>query len=248
MKIENLSYYGKGLVDISADPEYQKFKNRMVMPFMKLLYTETSLFSMAKMRWKVRKEKNKMKKHDWSDIERQGFSKENLNIVIEDIAYMKVLVDMLGENKACSIFSELIEEINDTLSSEGRNVLLIPANEMESCKDKFIAFKEFMKSVEDAMEKEGSHKIDIVRDTDDILAYNVKYCIAHEVAKEFGDPIFCFSWCHIDDVAFPKVGEQLGFKFERIGTLRSGATKCDFKFSRIKNSGEFVNNNPAPIG
>lgn len=233
MKIENISHYGKGLVEMSVDPEYQKLKKQMVMPFVKLLYAETGLFSIVKMMWKVRKEKNKMKKHDWSNIERQGFNKENLNILIEDIAYMKILVNMFGENKACSIFSEFIEKINDILLSEGRNVLMIPANEMESCKDKFIAFKEFIKAAEDALEKEGSHKVDIVRDTDNILAFNVKYCIAHEVAKEFGDPIFCFSWCHIDDVALPKIGEQLGFKFERISTLRSGAAKCDFKFSRI---------------
>ena len=83
------------------------------------------------------------------------------------------------------------------------------------------------------MEKEGSHKIDIVRDTDNILAFNVKYCVAHEVAKEFGDSIYCFPLCHIDEVALPKLGDQLGFKYERISTLSAGASICDFKFSRI---------------
>ncbi len=45
MKIENISNYGKGLVDISVDPDYKKLKNQMAMSFLKDLYTEIGLFS-----------------------------------------------------------------------------------------------------------------------------------------------------------------------------------------------------------
>ena len=164
MKVENISNYGKGLVEISVDPDYRKLKNQMAMSFLKVLYTEIGLISMVKMMWKARKEKNRMKKHDWSNIERQGFNKENLDFLIEDTAYMKILVNMLGKIKACSLFSGFLEKTNRTLSSKRQNVLMIPANEMELCDDKFTGFKEFIKAAEEALEKEGAHKIDIVQD------------------------------------------------------------------------------------
>ena len=233
MKVENISNFGKGLVEISEDPDFKKLKNQMAMSLIKDLYTEIGLVGVVKMMWKARNEKNRMRHQDWSKVEEQGFNKANLNYLIEDTAYMKVLVGMLGKIKACSLFSDFLEKTNRKLSSQKQNVLMIPANEMESCSDTFIAFKEFIKAAEDAMEKEGAHKIDIVHDKDDTLAFNVNYCIAHEVAKKFGDPIYCYPWCHIDDVALPKLGSQLGFKYERMGTLSSGAPLCDFKFSRI---------------
>lgn len=232
MKIEDLPNYGMGLVDFASDPEFKKFKKQMVMPFMKRLYAEVGFFKMAKILMKIMGEKNKINKINWTKIEGHGFKKENMG-VLEDIIIMKALVNTLGKDKAYSIFSKVIESVNETLSLKGQNVLLIPIKEIKSFKDQFIAFKEFTKAAEIAMKNEGSHIVNFVQDTENVFAFDVNYCVAHEVASELGDPDYCFSFCHIDDVAFPKMGEQIGFKYERESTLRSEARKCVFKFSRI---------------
>ncbi len=55
----------------------------------------------------------------------------------------------------------------------------------------------------------------------------------HEIAKELGNTNFCFIFCHADDIAFPKMGPELGFQYMRTGTLPNGASCCDFRFNRI---------------
>ncbi len=237
MEVENISSFGRGLVGTLSDPDYKNIKRQMIMSFVKILHVEIGLVGMTKMMWRTSKEKKIMKKHDWSNIEKRGFCKENLKFLIEDTAYMKILVNMMGENKACSLFSEVLQKTDENLGSgkTAQNLLLIPANEIEFCDDKFVGFKEFIKASEDEMEREGTHKIDILQDTKNTLAYDVRYCVAHEVAKEFGNPIYCFPWCHIDEIVLPKIGAHLGFSYERISTLSSGASKCVFKFDRMLN-------------
>lgn len=236
MRENEMSNYGKGLVEISFDPDYKKLKNQMGKIFIIDLFKEIGFFNLVRLMCGVSKEKKKMRKHDWSSIEKHGFHKENLNFIVEDIACMKVLVDILGESKACTIFSDVLAKINKKLVSGKsiQNILMIPEDEMQLCDDKFIAFKEYIKAGEAAMEKEGAHKINILQDTDDTLAFNVNYCIAHEVAKNFGSPILGFPWCHIDDIALPIVGNHLGFKYFRTSTLCSGASMCDFRFDRLQ--------------
>ena len=51
MKVENISNFGKGLVEISEDPDFKKLKNQMAMSLIKDLYTEIGLVGVVKMYW-----------------------------------------------------------------------------------------------------------------------------------------------------------------------------------------------------
>ena len=236
MKVNQIATFGKGLVEISIDSEYRKLKNQINKIFIKHLFKQIGIVNLFRLLWNATKEKRKKKNHDWSIIERNGFKKENLGFIIEDVAFMKALVKISDKDKACALFSDILEKINKDLApgDSVQNVLMIPENDMKLCDDKFVAFKEYIKAGEAAMEKEGSHKIIVVQNTEDTLDFKVKYCIVHEVAKEFGDPIYGFPWCQIDDIVLPIVGDHLGFKYLRSSTLCFGESMCDFKFDRMK--------------
>ena len=235
MKVNQIANFGKGLVEISIDPEYKKLKNQINKLFLKYLFKQIGIVNLVSLLWNANKEKRKMKNHDWSKIERNGFKKENLGFIIEDIAFMKALVKITGKEKACALFSDILEKINKNIVSGDsvQNTLMIPEKDMKLCDDEFIAFKEYIKTGEAAMEIEGFHKVDVMQDNEDTLDFKVKYCIAHEVAKEFGDSIYGFPWCQIDDIVLPIAGEHLGFKYSRLSTLCFGASMCDFRFDRI---------------
>ena len=235
MKIEDVTNYGKGLVELSTDPGFIKTKKQIMMLVAKSLLREIGMLQMVKLMWQVNKEKKRMKARDWPNIEKRGFDKGNLGVVREDVANMKVLAHMFGDDKACLLFSKILNETDDKLAAQEPkgNLLLLPVHEFKACDDPFIAFKEFIKASEEEMVKEGSHEIEIIQDTNHTLAYNVNYCLAHEVAKESGNPIFGIPWCQIDDIALPKIGADIGFKYARPGSLCSGKPKCDFRFERV---------------
>ena len=96
-----------------------------------------------------------------------------------------------------------------------------------------MSFKEYTKAQVNAGIQEKFHETEILEDTEDTLAFDIKYCVAHEVAKEYGNPAWSFPWCEIDDVVYPSMGVQLGFKYTRSGSLPTGASNCDFRFKRL---------------
>lgn len=232
MEVQDISNYGKGLVDISLDSNFRKSKKDITALSIKALYREIGIFGLINLLWKSNREKKNLERNNWLGIEKYGFKKENIGIVAEDVILMKVLADKFGTDKACSLFSEVLNNVNDKLASRttSKNILMMPTSEMKLCDDKFIAFKEFLLASEFAMEKEGFHKIEIERNTEKSLKFRVKYCVVNEVAKELGNSIFGFPWCHIDDIALPMIGDHLGFKYFRSGTLCYGEPVCDFYF------------------
>jgi hypothetical protein len=65
-------------------------------------------------------------------------------------------------------------------------LFLIPIRDLKSCQDSFLSFKEYTKAQFDAGIQEKLHESETIEDRESTLAVDVKYCVAHEVAKEFG--------------------------------------------------------------
>ena len=141
---------------------------------------------------------------------------------------------MTNEEKAIKIASDMLKEGNDHIVSKfNKNVMVMPVEEFKSCNDSFSCFTKFIKVLENVVAQEGVHKVEFVEDSKDSLAFNMNYCIMHEIARELGNPKFCFIFCHVDDIGFPPIGSELGFQYMRSGTLRNGDPVCDFRFNRI---------------
>ncbi|MCP4350236.1 MAG: L-2-amino-thiazoline-4-carboxylic acid hydrolase [Desulfobacterales bacterium] len=233
MKVENITNYGKGFIEVL--PELNKLKKQIAIPMGKVLFREIGLIGILRFIWKTAVETKKMKAHDWSDFEvKHGITKENINLHIEDFSIMKVMIDMFGEEKAMKTMSDMLRTGNEHVARKSdKNLLLMAVEEFKSFSDSFASFKEYLKAGEKAMEQERVHKFDIVEDTNDSFAFNIKYCLMHEIAKELGNTKFCFISCHADDVVLPQIGPELGFQYMRSGSLGSGASYCDFRFKRI---------------
>jgi hypothetical protein len=234
VNVKNMKNYGKGIVDSLSTPEYKQIERQMTIPIISVLLKEIGFLGLLKMFLRWRSENKIMKLHNWKQIEKKGTSKEVLESTIQYIALMKILDDMLGINKAKSVITEIYEKTEVRLKEKhfAVNLFLYPIKELEKCKDRFACFKEYTKGMEDAGIKEKLHEAEIIEDSKDVLAFDVTFCVAHEVAKVYGNPAWSFPWCELDDVVYPNMGARLGFKYRRSGNLPTGASKCDFRFSR----------------
>lgn len=228
MKVEDLKNYGRGFIDIKPDPDKMK---QMRKAMSEELRRELGLINMIKLMWRMRKETKRMKNLDWSGLMERGLAdRKFLDGLIQSIAPMKALVGIIGMEKASDIYCRVWDKMAyDLVASMYPSV-----EEFKACGDAFECFKEYAKALNTTNERDGLHEIEIMEDTDDVFAFNVKYCVWHEVAKRFGDPYLCYpSSCYGDEVFFPEVCAQAGFRFKRTGTLATGASVCDFKFERL---------------
>lgn len=227
MKVQQLKNYGKGFANSTLDPEKVKQMERVIS---QELRGELGIIAVMNLMWKMRKKIRQMKKFQWSKLRERGFTDQRfLDDLIERTALIRVLVDMVGIQRA----SEIHRKILDKIAYEFMASMFPSVEALKACGDPFKSFKEYFKAFNTANERAGIHEVKIVEDTDDVFAFNVEYCIWHEVAKEFGDPYLCYpSTCYGDEVFFPRMCAQAGFCFRRNGTLATGAPVCDFGFER----------------
>lgn len=233
MKVEDLTNYGKGAVEIMSDPELMKRATKLIM---REFRRELGLIGLLKMGWRMRKEARLMKKHDWSRLRERGLTDQGfLDWLIESMAGMKALADMLGMERASEVYRRIWDRTAYDLSTSG----FPSVEEFKACGDAFKSFKEYWKAANAANERAGLHEVEIVEDTDDVFVCNYKYCVWREVANEFGDPYLCYpSSCYSDEVWLPRFATEGGWEFKRTGTLATGAPVCDFRFERLPGSDE----------
>jgi hypothetical protein len=229
MKVEELTNYGKGLIDTTTAPEFVKRTNRLMM---RELRRELGLIGLLKMGWRMRKEARRMKKHDWSKLRERGFTDQGyLDRLIVGMAVAKALADMLGMERA----SEVYRRIWDRTAYDFMTTLHPSIEELKACGDAFKAFKEYMKALDAANGRAGLYEVEIAEDSDDVFVCNYKYCVWREIANEFGDPYLCYiANCYTDEAWQPRFAGEGGWEFKRTGTLATGAPVCDFRFERLK--------------
>jgi hypothetical protein len=226
MKVQELNNYGKGFADIITDPAIVK---HMVKVIRQEFRNTLGLNRMLKMGWGMKREVNRMKKHDWSRLKNRGINQKFIDSVIQSTAGMKALADMLGMEKASDVYCMLWDRTGYDLMTP----LFPSVKELNACEDSFASFKEYMKISNAANVDAGIQEVDILEDTSDVFLFNIKYCAWREVANEFGDPYLCYPLnCYLDEAWMPKYANEAGWKFERTGTLATGAQVCDFKFKR----------------
>ncbi len=235
MKVEDMTNYGKGMVESLATPEYKKIEKQMFMPTVGIILKEVGFIGLLKLFYQWRSEERKMKMYNWSKIEQKGISKEVIEATFQLVALMKVLENMVGVEKARAIITKIYEQTENELSKCGSEVNLfsIPVNDLKACEDSFLSFKKYIKAQVNAGVQETLHRSEIIEDTANTLAFNIHGCAVHEVAKEYGNASWSFPWCEIDEVVFPKMGIQLGFKYLRSGSLPTGESKCVFRYERL---------------
>jgi hypothetical protein len=176
-----------------------------------------------------------MKTHDWSILKEHGLVNESyIGKIIERIAFMQALADMVGMERATEVQCRLLD-----MSMYDLMAPTFPtAADYEACGDYFHAFGEYSKASYAANVRAGLHELEIVKDTPNVLAFNVTYCAWYEVAKAFGDPYLCYpSTCYGDDAYISKSLAGSGCSWKRTGTLATGAPVCDFAFKYDRDEG-----------
>ncbi len=233
--------YGIGIVESLSSPEFKMIEKVMIMQIMKVLWREIGLVNILKVFWRIRQEEKKIMELDWSKLERKGIARKLIEVTMPQIVMMKVLDDMVGMQKAKEIITELFEKTDEQLVLKGSsvNVFGLPAaDSFKVCKDSFNCFSDYTKAQVNVGKGEKFHEAEIVIDTKDALGFDYKFCLAHEIARKYGNPAWCFPWCEIDEVVYSKMGEQLGFRYQRSGALAQGSSKCDFRYERILDAGK----------
>jgi len=228
MRVEELRNYGKGLLDSEPDPEMMERKPKMRRRMLQELERELGHGGLEKLMSKVKQEIEHMNTHEWLVLREHGLcNRIFIESVIKRIALMKSLADMVGLERASAIQCKLVERtIWDLMSPMWPSV-----DDYKACGDFFKAFKEYTKASMAANVRAGLHELEMIEDSSTALAFNIKYCVWHEVAKSFGNQYLCYpSTCYGDEVTIPKVLSQVGCRFKRAGTLAQGAPVCDFRY------------------
>jgi L-2-amino-thiazoline-4-carboxylic acid hydrolase len=235
LDVEKMTNYGKGIVESLSSPEYKKIEKQMFIPIIGVLRKKIGIIGLLKLFLQWRSEEKKMRQNNWVKLEKKGVPKEVFQATFQLVALMKVLDCMVGIEKARGIITEIYEQTEEVLQRKKSavNLFSIPVGALKTCNDSFLAFKKYTKAQVYAGVKEKLHESEIIEDTDDVLSFNINYCVVHEVAKEYGNAAWSFPWCEIDDVVYPKMGKQLGFKYTRSGSLPAGASTCDFRYERF---------------
>jgi hypothetical protein len=228
MRVQDLKNYGKGLMDSVPDPEALKQLARTRKVVEEELVRELGSAGAAELKSRVEKVVDGMRTRDWSIVWEHGLANRKFfDGVIQRIAMMKTLADMVGMERASGIQCRLLDmTIVDLMSPMWPSI-----EDYRQCGEFFEAFKEYGKESMAANVRAGLHEIEIVEDSPGVLAFNVTYCVWHEVAKAFGDAYLCYpSTCYGDEVTIPRVLGQVGYRFGRDGTMAQGAPVCDFRY------------------
>ena len=235
MTAEVMKNYGKGIVASLSSSEYKQIEKQMFIPTISCIRKEVGLFGLLKLFHHWRFEEKKMKQYNWHNLEKKGVPREVLESTFQLIALMKVLDVRLGLEGAKRTITEVYKKTEEKLRKKKSpfNLFALPVRDFKSCKNSFLSFKEYTKAQLNACIREKFHETEFLEDTENTLAFDVKFCVAHEVAKEYGNAAWSFPWCEIDDVVYPSMGDQLGFKYSRLGSIPTGASSCRFRFQRV---------------
>jgi len=228
MRVEDLRNYGKGLLDSEPDPEMTERKHKIRKKMLRELEKQLGHAGTMELMARMKEETERVKNQDRTILSRYGLhDKGFIESAIRRIALTKALADMVGMEKASAIQCKLVEKTIWELMSP----MWPSIEDYKKCGNFFDAFKGYTKASMSANVRAGLHDMEIVEDSPNVLAFNIKYCVWHEVAKLSGDPYLCYpSTCYGDEVTIPKVLNQSGCKFKRSGTLAQGARVCDFTY------------------
>ncbi len=228
MRVEDLRNYGKGLMESIPDPEGAKRWKDVSKAIEKVLHDELGPNGVKKLNEETTRLTKTMKNHQPVVLRKHGLVNERyLENIIQRIAFMKALADVVGMKKATEIQCRLL----DMSMYELMAPLFPSTEEYRLCGDYFLAFKKYSMATYAANIKAGLHEMTIIEDSPNVLAFNITYCAWHEVAKAFGDTYLCYpSTCYGDDAYVPRSLAKSGCKWKRGGTLVTGSPVCDFRF------------------
>jgi hypothetical protein len=228
MRVEDLKNYGKGLLDSIPDPEMMERDGKMRRRMLQELERELGHTGTTELMFRMKEETERMKAQDLSILKERGLRDQRfIESVIKRIALMKSLADMIGVEKASALQCRLVDKTIWELMSP----MWPSVDDYKACGNFFEAFKKYSKASMSANARAGLHDAEIVEDSPTVLAFDIKYCVWHEVAKAFGNPYLCYpSTCYGDEVTIPRVLSQAECRFKRAGTLAQGAPVCDFRY------------------
>jgi len=233
MRVEDLKNYGKGLLNAVPDPEALKRQKQTGEVIREELQRELGHGGYHELMSRMKLEVERMKHHDWSVLRERGLDNYGfITGVVKRMALVKCLADMVGRDRASQMQCRLLEKtIYESMSPSWPSV-----EDYYECGDFFKAFRQYTRVAMMENERAGLHVVEMVEDSPTALAFNVKYCVWHEVARALGDPYLCYpSTCYGDEVTIPKVLGMAGpqYRFRRKSTLAQGAAQCDFRYEVI---------------
>ena len=185
MRAEDLKNYGKGLLNAVPDPEALKRQKQTGEIIREELQRELGHGGYHEIMSRMKVDVERMKHHDWSVLRKRGLNNHGfVEGVIRRMALVKCLADMVGMDRASEIQCKLLEKtIYESMAPMWPTV-----EDYYACGDFFKAFSQYTRVAMMENERAGLHVVEMAEDSPAALAFNVKYCVWHEVARAFGDP------------------------------------------------------------
>lgn len=230
MEADQLPNYGRGYVELAADPVVaRRVQKAMLWPTLMGLLRGLGPLGLLQTMQQADRVTRQMLTRDWTRLEKPGCNyRPLLQLIIRNTALMQALTNRLGRERAI----QLLKHLAETTAEKQIAAMFVSVDALAAQPNCFGSFKAYFKALHAAAVREGTHQLEIKEENDRVFAFDIKYCVWHEIAKEFGDAGLAYSACQGDDVFYPRAGARLKFRYTRTGTLATGAPVCDFRYER----------------
>lgn len=228
--VSRLRNYGVAASDMEALWP-KALKKRMVRTGRAVVLGELRFWQRVRFILFFLREKRRARRLDLSSIRAKGMTNKSfLAQQLEYLAMFAALARVVGTDEAVRISKKIME----VTAREALLMGLPDVKEVRRLGDPLVVFREYFRAVPAAARKAGCHDIAIVEETDDVLQFDISWCVWLELARLMGVPEACLPICHTDGLIYPDYSRSLGIEYRLTGTLAQGASHCDFRFERIR--------------
>ena len=226
----DLKHYGKPLTGLVYGMPAGRM-NRLMFSIMGTVraHLGTARFPLFLIRFPL--ELTRLSRKDTSSLRAKGLRSDTfLKTQIRHAAFYSAALKVGGAEKA----ERILDDIAGLIDRQAFSFLIPAAEEFHHCGNAFTAFKEWLLALTRAEAHEGTQRFEVAEDSTDAFQLNCTQCMWYEIPRTLGLPDACLSTCSAEDLFFPALGEKIGMRYRRTGTLPQGSAACDFRFERVK--------------
>lgn len=162
----------------------------------------------------------------------RGCNEEALRMLVYTFgakaAMFCALSGLVGTEKAAAA----LKEIADTVTLPVASTELPLPEEFAACGDAFLAFKDYILEMFRVSKAAGIHDYNITVDNENVLQFDITYCLIYEYLCTVAPPEMCENNCYGDEVLFPGFCPKVGCRFSRKGNLATGYGCCHTRYER----------------
>jgi len=224
MKVEELSQYGETLTGLPKDA-----MKKQTATMFREIRTKFGLFGIVPLFIRLLLEQRALKrKYPEAYQKTLKVGKEAAKEIPMLIAMFNIIARKEGKDNAYDFVKSIFQKV-----AIHSMPALYQIDDLVKCEgDTFDNFKKFNIAFFNAMNEEGTWKVEEIREEEDKLTIIVTECANCVLGKAFDCPEIAKLGCDHDLAGYPVIIDKVDAEFRRPHTIAKGDEYCDFNFYR----------------